>query len=69
MRRLLFLLIACGLLGSVAGCNLTHTHGICDCDIDDHCLERAPWLRTGVPSVGETVPLPSKLPDGKKKDL
>ena len=54
--------------------------GICDCEMDDHCLERQPWLCTGhAPFVGETivtppgklpiggevVPLP-KTPDGKK---
>jgi hypothetical protein len=71
MRRLMLMLIAIGLLGgSLAGCHTAHSRGICDCEEDDHCLERQPWLRLGVPSTSESIPTPpSKLPDGKKKDL
>jgi hypothetical protein len=72
MRRLMLLLVAVGLLGSLAGCHHVYSHGKCDCEFDDHCLERSPWLRTGVPissPAPETVLPPMKLPEAKKKDF
>ena len=63
MRRVLSLMAA-GLLG-LAGC--CHTHGVCDCEIDDYCTSRQPWLVhgpvAGLPGplaapVGEALPLP-----------
>jgi hypothetical protein len=65
----MLLLVAVGFLGSVTGCHRSHSHGICDCEFDDHCRERAPWLRLSAPSAAETVAPPTKLPDGKKRDL
>ena len=48
-------------------------HGICDCEIDDHCLTRAPWIRFTPVSLGtpiEAVPVPPKeLPKVLPKDL
>ena len=70
MRRLMLLLFVVGFVGSMAGCHLMHTHGICDCAEDNHCLERAPWLHYGGPVAAETIAVPPiKLPEGKKKDL
>ena len=79
MRRTLFSLIAVGLLGTL-GCCHTHSHGICDCENDNHCESRAPWIQHGGAgtiihssantTMPETVVVPpTKLPDGKKKDL
>jgi hypothetical protein len=64
-------------LGSLVGCGHTHSHGICDCEFEDYCTSRSPWVRGGVmvapaggaPVVVEKVAPPSKLPDVKKKDL
>lgn len=66
----------CSVRGGATG-GRTHAHGICDCDHDDHCSSRSPWVRHGhaapvthvVPApVGETVPVaPKVLPDGKLK--
>jgi hypothetical protein len=73
MRRLMSLLIAFTFLASLAGCSCCggrghgFSQGMCDCESDDHCLERAPWLRFGAsPSDGETIKTPpAKMPDGK----
>jgi hypothetical protein len=56
-----------------------HSHGICDCEYDDYCLSRAPWVRLGFHAngsapipAGESIPapLPSKnLPEVKNKKL
>jgi hypothetical protein len=54
-----------------------HAHGICDCEFDDYCASRSPWVRLGAPThvgghVGEPIPspLPGKvLPDVKSKKL
>ena len=61
--------------GHVSG-NLAHSHGICDCEYDDYCSSRSPWVRHGgVTPVGlpvapvEPIPAPSKLPDPKLKRL
>ena len=46
-----------------------HTHGVCDCNVDDYCASRAPWVRFGgdiTTPVAEPVAPPTKLPDGKK---
>lgn len=71
MRRMMFLLVAVSLLGSLAGCKLTHSHGVCDCYEDNHCADRAPWVQIAptVTSPSEAVPAPKKLPDATKKDL
>jgi hypothetical protein len=60
-------------IGSLAGCMHTHSHGICDCDLDDHCTSRSPWVRTNTMAAPvQTAPVekvapPQKLPDVKKK--
>ena len=75
MRRTMLFLLAVSFLGSMTGCCLTQTHGMCDCDFEDHCSSRAPWTRYGpqvAPQVAPTseaipAPIPAKaLPDGKK---
>ena len=77
MRRLLFSFLAVGLLGSL-GCCHTHSHGVCDCENDNHCESRAPWIQHGGAVIHSSAPTtipepvvvpPTKLPDGKKKDL
>lgn len=47
---------------------------MCDCEVDDYCTSRSPWVRTGgilpgqiTPVSGEMVPAPAKLPDVKTK--
>ena len=65
------------LVGSLVGCCASHSHGICDCEFEDYCTSRSPWVRGSVmaapigtaPIVVEKVNPPSKLPDVKKKDL
>jgi hypothetical protein len=69
MRHFMLLLVGVGLLSLLTGCcNCFHSHGICDCEEDDHCSSRSPWVHgsaTGLPeAIGE--PMPAKLPDGKK---
>ena len=80
--RFLILSVAMLVLGSLAGCCSSggrcgaggrgghgHTHGVCDCILDDHCASRAPWVRCGGHvdgPVAEPVAPPTKLPDGKK---
>jgi hypothetical protein len=66
MRRFLSVL---GLfaLGAFAGCHHTCTHGVCDCEMDDHCFTRAPWVKYAAPPPGlgvpvETVPAPGLPP-------
>jgi hypothetical protein len=71
MRQVLFV-VAVGLLSSLAGC-CHSSHGICDCQYDNHCADRAPWILHG-PVVsqpaGEVITIPPmKLPDAKRKDL
>lgn len=68
MRRVLFSLLALSLMTVVAGC--CHTHGVCDCDIDDHCFTRQPWLRHGgvaQPIAGEAAaaPVRERMPAGE----
>ena len=72
----------CGAGGCGAGCGIGSRlgdgtclqHGICDCDIDDHCLTRSPWVRYAPVALGipvqplpvEPLPVPPKeLPKGK----
>jgi hypothetical protein len=72
MRRMMFLLVAVSFLGSLAGCKLMHSHGVCDCEQDNHCADRAPWVRTGPPITMASEPIatpPTKTPDVPKKDL
>jgi hypothetical protein len=87
MRRLMSMLVAACFLASMAGCCANScgsrgscggggghgiSQGMCDCEMDDHCLERSPWLRfgagvTGEQPAGEPIPVaPTKLPDGKR---
>ncbi len=44
-----------------------HTYGICDCEYDDYCSSRSPWIRQSatksMPSA--PLPMPGKLPDVK----
>ena len=63
----------CGTGGRVHGKG--HAHGICDCEYDDYCTSRSPWIRVSasqpiqsaptIPS-SEPIPAPAKLPDVKK---
>jgi len=51
-----------GALISLVGCsNCNFTHGICDCQVDDYCTSRSPWLRyNSTPTdVVETIPAPA----------
>lgn len=42
MRRWIFSLAGLGLICLVSvGCR--HTAGVCDCDVEDPCAQRAPW--------------------------
>ena len=86
MRRMMVLLVAVSFLGALAGCRCSsgcgscggggagghaiNAHGVCDCEMDDHCFERAPWTRYAPPASAtpsESIPIPAtKLPDGKK---
>ncbi len=62
MRRLFISLLAMSFVGAVVGCS--HTHGVCDCENDDPCATRAPWVHTGeagtspLPEVREVLPNP-----------
>jgi hypothetical protein len=75
---MLFSFLAVALLGSLGCCH--HSHGVCDCEEDNYCASRAPWIQHGgagggviqssAPmSIPEVVVPPTKLPEGKKKDL
>jgi hypothetical protein len=68
MRRLMLLLVAWSFIGVLSGCHCVFTHGICDCDYDDHCASRSPWIRTGMLATPvEAVPAPAKeMPSGPK---
>jgi hypothetical protein len=47
-----------------------HKHGVCDCESDDYCTSRSPWIRNNVASIAppvESTQPPAKLPDGKKE--
>ncbi|MBM3995514.1 MAG: hypothetical protein FJ303_15365 [Planctomycetes bacterium] len=79
MRNWMFVLVAVGMLASLVGCQCgsscrggwtpggraINAHGICDCEDDNYCASRAPWLQ-GAPAETVLTP-PAKLPDGKKK--
>jgi len=71
MRRMMFLLVAVSFLGSLVGCKLIHTHGVCDCEEDNNCRDRSPWVQFAAPTTtsSEAVPVPKKLPETTKKDL
>jgi hypothetical protein len=72
MRRLLLSILGlCGL--GLVGCHHVCSHGACDCEFDDHCCTRAPYIHYGAPVIGvtpvapvapvtpiETVPAPTK---------
>lgn len=44
MRRLLFSLLALSYAGMLTGCSWIHSHGVCDCEVEDPCCNRAPWV-------------------------
>ena len=71
MRRMMFWLVAVSFLGSLVGCELIHSHGVCDCEQDNHCRDRSPWVQFAAPTTtsSEAVPVPKKLPETTKKDL
>ncbi|MCI0376658.1 MAG: hypothetical protein L0215_03550 [Gemmataceae bacterium] len=52
MRRLLFSLFALCFMGALAGC--CTSHGVCDCDFEDHCSTRAPWIQVSSPGSSHT---------------
>lgn len=67
MRRAMLSLVAVGFLTVLAGCKITQAHGVCDCDIDNHCYTRTPWPIAGAPVVlpavpAEPIPAPGKAP-------
>jgi hypothetical protein len=66
MRRLLFSALALSWLGLLTGCHCITSHGVCDCDIDDHCASRQPWVAMGAaPALGTPVEYaPAPLPKG-----
>jgi len=78
MRRVLFSLFATSLIGLAAGC--CHTHGVCDCEVDDYCYTRQPYIHQGgitaplphysSPS-GEAIPAPrsTPMPVGKTREI
>jgi hypothetical protein len=60
---------SCGGGADGSGGRLSHAHGVCDCDSEDHCSSRSPWIRTNAglaAPVAEPIAPPAKLPDGKK---
>jgi hypothetical protein len=64
MRRVLYSLVAVGLFGMLAGC--CHTHGVCDCDYDDHCYTRQPWIgHSGATAaaISHAMPIPVRTGD------
>jgi hypothetical protein len=85
MRYLVSFAALALVLGSLAGCKVSHAHGVCDCEFDDYCSSRSPWVRFGpagldvpvaavpvtpAPGADFVPPAPAKsLPDLKKKDL
>ncbi len=70
MRRWMLFFAVVVFVGSLAGCKCrSFSHGVCDCEIDNHCHTRAPWTRNAPPMTGEIIAAPSKMPEGKKKDL
>ena len=74
MRRLMLILVALSFLGAMSGCKHACSHGMCDCEYDDYCSSRSPWIRYGgAPMVGHVAgpaetfaaPLPA-APEAKK---
>ncbi len=74
MRRLILSLLCVSWLAIFAGCHSTcnqgcnkgcHagcTHGVCDCEFEDHCSSRTPWVRhaplVALGSPIEAIPAP-----------
>jgi hypothetical protein len=63
MRRLMLSLCALSLLGAMVGCKGTHTRGACDCQDEDQCYTRQPWVSSSPPG-GIYPPPPSGGPGG-----
>jgi hypothetical protein len=78
MRRLFLSVLGLAGLG-LAGCHHVCSHGVCDCEIDDHCCTRAPWAHCyggplpaalGVPiAPSGPIDLPSGPPMPSAKEL
>ena len=68
MRTWMLLIVTIGLLSTSVGCKRIWTHGVCDCEMDNHCYTRTPWpiAPKTTTTPGEAIPGPAKLPDGKK---
>ena len=72
MRRLMLILVALSFLGSMSGCKHACPHGMCDCEYDDHCATRSPWMRYSGPSTSLAAPVEGipaaahAMPEGKK---
>ena len=49
MRRFMLSLCALSLLGAMVGCKGTRWRGACDCEFDDHCCTRQPWVSQSPP--------------------
>src|SRR5437879_5389269 len=58
----------CGARGGLGGDGTCLQHGICDCEMDDYCCTRSPWVRYTPVSLGapiEALPPVKELPKGK----
>ena len=65
MRRLILSLLGVSSLAIFAGCHTcspgcntglgghsrSTSHGVCDCEVDDHCSSLTPWVRLAPPVV------------------
>jgi hypothetical protein len=58
MRRVVMSALSlCGLV--LVGCHHECAHGVCDCQFDDHCCTRAPWIQVAHAGFGAPVALPA----------
>ena len=53
MRRLFFCLLALTMTGMLQGCR--HTAGVCDCEYDDPCASRSPWIQHHDGALPESI--------------
>jgi hypothetical protein len=76
MRRVFLSVLSLSGLALV-GCDHVCSHGVCDCDFDDHCSTRAPWVHmAGHVAFGEHIgpvqatPIPApEMPKGSPATL
>ncbi len=61
MRRSFFAVLVLSFSWAMVGCY--STHGVCDCDRDDHCAHRTPWVEySATPAPVIAAPLPAATP-------